>query len=132
MNLHISKKLKDSKILAWIFQKLTKLLNQGQTLKIWWIVIIKLNYLNLKLSKIIQSLVSKCKIKIVSLQKVQLRMLDNFLNLHNLKYLYRILIFWVKTIIIKMMIPLSKSLIIIKTNIIHSWRKLISKMSFKK
>ena len=132
MNLHISKKLKDSRILAWIFQKLTKLLNQGQTLKIWWIVIIKLNYLNLKLSKIIQSLVSKCKIKIVSLQKAQLRMLDNFLNLHNLKYLYRILIFWVKTIIIKMMIPLSKSLIIIKTNIIHSWRKLISKMSFKK
>ena len=132
MNLHISKKLKDSRILAWIFQKLTKLLNQGQTLKIWWIVIIKLNYLNLKLSKIIQSLVSKCKIKIVSLQKAQLRMLDNFLNLHNLKYLYRILIFWVKTIKIKMMIPLSKSRIIIKTNIIHSWRKLISKMSFKK
>jgi len=132
MNLHISKKLKDSRILAWIFQKLTKLLNQGQTLKICWIVIIKLNYLNLKLSKIIQSLVSKCKIKIVSLQKVQLRMLDNFLNLHNLKYLYRILIFWVKTIKIKMMIPLSKSLIIIKTNIINSWRKLISKMSFKK
>ena len=132
MNLHISKKLMDSKILAWIFQKLTKLLNQGQTLKICWIVIIKLNYLNLRLSKIIQLQVSKCKIKIVSLQKVQLRMLDNFLNLHNLKYLYRILIFWVKTIKIKMMIPLSKSLIIIKTNIIHSWRKLISKMSFKK
>jgi hypothetical protein len=132
MNSHISKKSKDSKILAWIFQKLTKLPNQGQTLKIWWIVIIKLNYLNLKLSKIIQSLVSKCKIKIVSLQKVQLRMLDNFLNLHNLKYLYRILIFWVKTIKNKMMIPLSKSRIIIKTNIIHSWRKLISKMSFKK
>ena len=132
MNLHISKKLKDSRILAWIFQKLTKLLNQGQTLKIWWIVIIKLNYLNLKLSKIIQLQVSKCKIKIVSLQKVQHRMLDNFLNLHNLKYLYRILIFWVKTIKIKMMIPLSKSRIIIKTNIINSWRKLISKMSFKK
>ena len=132
MNLHISKKLKDSKILAWIFQKLTKLLNQGQTLKICWIVIIKLNYLNLRLSKIIQLLVSKCKIKIVSLLKVQHRMLDNFLNLHNLKYLYRILIFWVKTIKIKMMIPQSKSLIIIKTNIIHSWRKLISKMSFKK